>query len=58
MGKVAICKQAKGLNNLEGKHYLTWDQEERFMENTYNRAEKKATFKLGKEVKSIDLMGC
>lgn len=58
MGKVSICKQAKGLKNLEGKHSLTWDQEERFMENKYNMAEKKATFKLGKKVKLIGLMRC
>lgn len=55
MGKVAIYKQAKGRNNLEEKcYYLTWDQEERFMENKYNMAGKKATLKLGKEVKTYN----
>lgn len=58
MGRVAIYQQAKGLNNLAGKHYLTWDQEERFMENKYNMAEEKATSTLGEEVNSINLLGC
>lgn len=51
MGKVAIYKQAKDINNLEEKqYYLTWYQGERFIENNCNKAEKKATLELGREV--------
>ena len=51
MGKVAIYKQAKDINNLEENHYyLSWYQGERFTENNRKKAEKKTTLKLGREV--------
>jgi len=51
MGKVAIYKQAKDINNLEENHYyLRWYQGERFTENNRKKAEKKTTLKLGREV--------
>ena len=51
MGKVAIYKQAKDINNLEESHYYSsWKQGERFTENNFKKAEKKTTLKLGREV--------
>lgn len=59
MGKVAIYKQAKDINNLEEKHYLTRYQKERFMENNCNKVEKKATLKLGSiNIQEINLFAC
>lgn len=51
MGKAAIYKQAKDINNLEkNHHYLSWYQGERFTENNFKKAEKKTTLKLEREV--------
>lgn len=51
MGKAAIYKQAKDINNLEkNHHYLSWYQGERFIENNFKKAEKKTTLKLEREV--------
>ena len=51
MGKVAIYKQAKDINNLEENHYyLRWYQGERFTENNRKKAEKKTTLKIVREV--------
>ena len=59
MGKAAPYKQAKGTNNLEERQYLTWFQEERFMENKCNKEEKQATLKLGsKSIQSINQFVC
>lgn len=51
MGKGALYKQAKDMNNLEEKHYyLTRYQEVRFMKNNCNKAEKKTILKLVREL--------
>lgn len=51
MGRVAIYRQTKDINNLEEKHYyLTWYQEEPFIENNCTKEEKKAALRLGREV--------
>lgn len=60
MGKGAIYKQTKDINNLEEKHYYgTWYQEEQFMENNCNKAEKKTTLNYeGKHKHTRDKSAC